>query len=105
MNHGTNTTPHVIRNNVSIAGVSGDTFTAGTLATNNTWQVVAGGATTGDVQSVDTAPVVSARQADGSLPVIPFLRPVSGGRLIDQGVNIGEPFSGSAPDLGAYESP
>jgi hypothetical protein len=47
--------------------------------------------------------VTGPRQADGSLPVLPFLQPVSGGRLIDQGVDLGEPYSGAAPDLGAFE--
>jgi hypothetical protein len=104
LKHGTNTTPHVVRNNFSIAGVSSDSFTSGTLATNNSWQV-SPTPTASDVQSVDTSLVTSPRQADGSLPVLPFLRPVPGGRLIDKGINIGEPYSGLAPDLGAYEIP
>ena len=40
LNHGTNTTPHVVRNNLSFAGGSSDSFTSGTLATNNSWQVI-----------------------------------------------------------------
>ncbi len=103
MNHGTNTTPHIVRNNLSIAGASGDSFTSGTLATNNSWQVLSPAANTGDVLSADQSVAVAPRQADGSLPVWPFLRPVPGGRLIDKGVNIGEPFNGAAPDLGAFE--
>ena len=103
MNHGTNTTPHVVRNNLSIAGTSGDSFTSGTLATSNSWQVISPPPTANDVQSVDETVAVAPRQADGSLPVWPFLRPVPGGRLIDKGVNIGEPYAGAAPDLGAFE--
>jgi len=34
-----------------------------------------------------------------------FLRPAPGGPLVDVGEDLGEPFSGSAPDLGAYEAP
>jgi hypothetical protein len=57
------------------------------------------------VLSIDDSFATAARRDDGSLPDIPFMRPVTGGRLVDKGVNIGLPFSGSAPDLGAFESP
>jgi hypothetical protein len=103
LNHGANTTPHVVRNNLSIAGGSSDSFTSGTLATNNSWQVLSPAASTNDVVSADASLVASPRQADGSLPELPFLRPVPGGRLIDRGVDLGEPCSGTAPDLGAFE--
>jgi hypothetical protein len=103
MSHGTNTTPHVVRNNLSIAGGSSDSFTSGTQFTSNSWQVLSPPASTNDVQSIDESVATGPRQADGSLPVWPFLRPVPGGRLIDKGVNIGEPYAGAAPDLGAFE--
>ena len=104
LDHGANTTPHVVRNNLSFDGVIDDTFTSGTLATNNSWQVISPVPTTNDVQSVDVSYALAPRQADGSLPDNPFLRPVSGGRLVDQGVDLGEPYSGAAPDLGAFEA-
>src|SRR5205823_6000541 len=40
LNHGTNTTPHIIRNNLSFAGVQSDSFYPGTILTNNSWQVI-----------------------------------------------------------------
>jgi hypothetical protein len=46
----------------------------------------------------------SPRQADGSLPEIEFLHLASGSDLIDAGVDVGLPFNGKAPDLGAFES-
>jgi hypothetical protein len=104
LNHGVNPTPHVLRNNLSIAGGSSDAFTSGTLATNNSWQVLAPAASSNDVQSVDAAAIAGPRPADGSLPVIPFLRPVPAGRLIDKGVMLDQPFTGAAPDLGAFEA-
>jgi hypothetical protein len=104
LNHGANTNAHVVRNNLSIAGGSSDSFTGGTLVTNNSWQLLSPAASPGDVLGVDTTLVTGPRQADGSLPDLPFLRPVPGGRLIDRGVNLGEPFSGAAPELGAFES-
>ena len=104
LNHGTNTTPHVVRNNLSFGGAGGDSFRSGTLSTSNSWQVISSpAANASDVQSVDESVATAPRNADGSLPTWPFLRPVAGGRLIDKGVNLGEPFSGAAPDLGAFE--
>jgi hypothetical protein len=47
--------------------------------------------------------LASERQADGSLPVLPFMHLAPGSALIDQGVDIGSPFVGKAPDLGAFE--
>jgi len=43
------------------------------------------------------------RQADGSPPSCSFLRLASGSDLIDKGANVGTAFTGSAPDLGAFE--
>ena len=48
--------------------------------------------------------MASARQADGSLPVLPFLRLAAGSDLIDKGTDLGFAFNGRAPDLGAFES-
>ncbi|MEY4388054.1 MAG: hypothetical protein RLY20_3337 [Verrucomicrobiota bacterium] len=105
LNHGTNTTPHVVRNNLSFGAPSGDSFRSGSLLTNNSWQVISPAPTAADVQSIDDSVAVAPRNADGSLPEWPFLRPVIGGRLVDKGVNIGQPFNGTAPDLGAFETP
>jgi MYXO-CTERM domain-containing protein len=49
------------------------------------------------------AGMASARQADGSLPVLPFLHLAAGSDLIDKGTDVGLPFVGKAPDLGAFE--
>jgi hypothetical protein len=106
LNHGTNTTPHVVRNNLSFAGVQSDSFYAGTLLTNNSWQVVSSPAAgTNDLLSVDVSFAMPPRRDDGGLPDTPFLRPMPAGRLIDKGVYRGEPFQGAAPDLGAFECP
>lgn len=105
MNHGTNITPHILRNNLSFAGTSSDSFRSGSLLTNNSWQAVSPAPATADVLGIDTTTAAGPRRDDGSLPEILFLRPVPGGRLVNKGVNTGDAFSGSAPDLGAYESP
>jgi len=44
------------------------------------------------------------RQADGSLPEIGLLHLAQGSDLIDGGVDLGYPYKGTAPDLGAFES-
>jgi uncharacterized protein YjdB len=49
------------------------------------------------------AQMKAARKTDGSLPDMTFLKLTATSDLIDKGTNIGLPFSGSAPDLGAFE--
>ena len=47
--------------------------------------------------------ILGPRKADGSLPDVGFLKLKAGSRAIDKGEDIGFPFAGSAPDLGAFE--
>ena len=47
--------------------------------------------------------LTAARKPDGSLPDITFLKLKSGSDLINAGVDVGLPFSGSAPDIGYAE--
>ncbi len=56
-----------------------------------------------DFVSLDSASAAGPRQADGSLPDIDFLELASDSDLIDAGIDVGIPFVGDAPDLGAYE--
>jgi hypothetical protein len=75
---------------------------SGTNASANSWNV---GGTLSDAQfqSVSTAGWDARRQADGSLPVLPNLRLAANSTLIDKGTNVGLPYNGPAPDLGAFE--
>jgi uncharacterized protein (DUF2141 family) len=57
-----------------------------------------------DFQSLDRSQLAWQRNQDGSLPEIEFMHLVSGSDLIDAGINIGLPFNGNAPDIGAFES-
>ena len=70
--------------------------------TNNSWN---GSVTVNaaDFSSLDTTGVTGPRQADGSLPLLPFVRLVAGSDLVNAGTPVGLPYSGSAPDMGAYE--
>jgi autotransporter-associated beta strand protein len=103
LNHPTgNTLAHIIRNNVVI---SGSVLTnSSSILISNSWQVISPAVSSNDFLSMDTSFLSAPRQADGSLPINPLVRPVPNGRLVDKGANIGDPFYGSAPDLGAYES-
>lgn len=104
MAHGVNTTPHIVRNSISFGAGGGDQFTSGTLFSSNSWQVVTSPSVSGgDFQSLDSSDAAGPRNADGSLPNLPFLKPVPDGRLVDKGVDVGDAYSGAAPDLGAFE--
>jgi hypothetical protein len=57
-----------------------------------------------DFISVDTTGISGPRQSDGSLPEINFMHLAHGSDLINAGINLGFPFFGTAPDLGAFET-
>jgi uncharacterized repeat protein (TIGR02059 family) len=92
-------------NNISYANTTSQ-LQAGTGAlythTHNSWN---GGVsvTNADFVSVDSTGLAGPRQPDGSLPDLNFLKLATGTDLIDAGKNVGLPYIGSAPDLGAYE--
>ncbi|MFM1877272.1 MAG: hypothetical protein RLZZ241_138 [Bacteroidota bacterium] len=93
-----------IKNSISLSGKSNDGFNATTTdITNNSWQnnLTADAA---DFESLNIGLLTGPRKADGSLPDVAFMRLVPGSDLIDAGVNIGKPFTGGAPDLGAFEN-
>ena len=127
-------TAHVLRNNVSFSGsvtissgntADHDTFAgpggapAGLGATaadflSTTVPVTTYSsfhpAGTGGDRSGTTTPVyatglaVGPRLADGSLPLIDFLRLAPGSHLIDAGIDVGLPYNGLAPDVGWFET-
>jgi MYXO-CTERM domain-containing protein len=53
--------------------------------------------------SIEGMGALGPRQADGSLPNVDFLKLAAGSRMIDKGTDVGLPYAGVAPDLGAYE--
>jgi hypothetical protein len=56
-----------------------------------------------DFVSLDEAELLGPRQANGDLPLVGFMRLKKGSDLIDKGSDVGLPFVGKAPDLGAFE--
>jgi hypothetical protein len=97
---------HVLMNNVSFRfGNQRDTLHLG--SSTNTFNTFSPDFThvvsEFDFESVDETLLMAPRQPDGSLPMNGFLRPKKGSALVDKGVNVGYPFCGVAPDLGAFE--
>jgi hypothetical protein len=96
------TSSHTLRNNVAampgrdIVSLNGgsDEFNSWTLPVE---------VSNLDFASMDKALALMPRSADGNLPNIPLMQLVAGSDLIDRGEDVGLPFTGSSPDLGAYE--
>lgn len=93
---------HYMRNNLSFLGgvtnlneaesdVAGNSFTLGINVTAN------------DFMSLDESQLMAPRKPNGDLPDITFAQLRSDSQLIDAGEDIGRPFNGTAPDLGAFE--
>ncbi|HEX2851598.1 MAG TPA: DUF4990 domain-containing protein [Opitutaceae bacterium] len=57
-----------------------------------------------DFLGLDEADLVKPRKRNGDLPDVAFLHLARGSDAIDRGVDVGRPFKGRAPDLGAFES-
>jgi len=89
---------HSISNCISFQG--NVAITNGTLH-NNSWQGFTISAS--DFLSTDTTGINTARNTDGTLQKINFLRLSSISSMINAGVDVGIPFTGTAPDLGAFE--
>ncbi len=91
----------VLKNCVSYAGVNSNQIWAGATLQNNSWQGFT--VTDADFLSVDTAGITGPRKPDGSLSDFNFMHLAPGSDLINAGVDVGLPFLGAAPDLGAFE--
>ncbi|MCA9240162.1 MAG: right-handed parallel beta-helix repeat-containing protein, partial [Planctomycetales bacterium] len=92
---------HVARNNLSYDGVAN--VHSGTDDQFNSWNGIVN-VSSSDFLSLDDSQARGPRGADGSLPVIDFLHLAPGSDLVDAGTDVGLPYNGSAPDLGAFES-
>jgi hypothetical protein len=92
-----------LRNNIAYGGTPTSNM-SGTNAAYNSWNLNVT-MSNAQFQSVSTSGWNAPRQADGSLPNLPNLHLAPGSTLIDKGVNVGLPYNGEAPDLGAFETP
>jgi hypothetical protein len=106
---------HIMRNNIGFPKDNQYIDGYGVDTKNNTWDLnivpankdflsVTDPSLTAKDQTVETiAGALGPRQPDGSLPKVDFLKLAAGSQMIDKGVDVGLPFTGAAPDLGAYE--
>jgi hypothetical protein len=94
---------HKLRNNLAVMpGRDVVNWTGGGTDEANSWTLQVQ-VSKEDFVSMDKAQALLPRQADGSLPALTFMHLVQGSDLIDRGQDVGLPFVGAAPDLGAYE--
>ena len=90
----------IVKNCVSYSGSA----ELGSFAIQETNSWMAGFYVDGsDFVSLDTSGISAPRKSDGSLPDVNFLHLSEGSDLIDSGTDVGLPFKGDAPDLGAFE--
>ncbi len=106
---------HRLHNNLSFASstlvtqldrarskVASNAFGSGTLGSGTLGSDIQ--VTADDFQSLEAEQLFASRQADGALPKMTFLYLADDSPLVDAGVDVGLPFLGAAPDLGAFES-
>lgn len=98
---------HILKNNLSYKGRSGETTylsAEGNELVTNTFNMDIT-FSDDDFSSVDESGLMAARKEDGSLPDIEFMQIAQTSPVMDTGTDIGFPFSGAAPEPGAFEQP
>ena len=95
-----------IQNCLSYKSKNGNYTEAATTLVNshNSWNISGLMVSASDFLSLDTTQILAARQADGSLAEGTLLRLAAGSALIDAGTDVGLSYTGTAPDLGCYET-
>jgi len=92
---------HIMRNNIGFPDKNSNM--GGVDTQFNTWDLGITPAASDFASTTDT-PCTGPREADGSMPAAcTMLHLAAGSKMIDKGTNVGLPFVGAAPDLGAYE--
>ncbi|WP_163399009.1 right-handed parallel beta-helix repeat-containing protein [Flavobacterium fluviatile] len=92
----------LIIKNSNVLGAYGTTLADVVDSSNNSWQNGIT-VTADDFTSIDYTQLLGARKADGSLPDVTFFHLKSDSDMINKGVDVGLPFNGTLPDLGAFE--
>ena len=101
--------PNKVVNNISYGNNGYSALTAESTVTTNNFLInnsanPAYSVNNSDFVSLDQSQLLRARNSDGSLPDIDFLKLAEGSDLINTGTDIGINYNGSNPDLGAFES-
>ena len=103
---------HVMRNNIgfpnqnsNMTGVDTmfNAWDLGLTPANADFTSVSDPSVSGTGMSIESSGALGPRAADGTMPKIDFLKLAMGSKFIDKGTDVGLPFVGTAPDLGAYE--
>lgn len=97
---------HILHNNLSLkySSLQETSNMGSSVNTYNSFSPGIGIAvSSADFESTLASELTSARKPDGSLPDIKFLKLVKGSDLIDAGTDLGFPYAGASPDLGAFE--
>jgi MYXO-CTERM domain-containing protein len=106
---------HIMRNNIAFPNKNEYVDGYGVDTQFNTWDLnitpaakdflsIADASVSGTGAAIETTSIaLGPRQADGSLPNVDFMKLAAGSQMIDKGKDVGLPFVGAAPDLGAYE--
>jgi MYXO-CTERM domain-containing protein len=103
---------HIMRNNIGYPNKNANMTGVDTMF--NTWDLnitpaatdflsISDPSVTGTGVAIESSGALGPRAADGSMPAVDFLKLAAASRMIDKGTNVGLPFVGAAPDLGAYE--
>jgi len=103
---------HIMRNNIGFPNRNSNM--TGVDTQFNTWDLaitpanadfasVSDPSVSGTGVAIEASGAIGPRPADGSMPAVDFLKLAAASRMIDKGTNVGLPFVGAAPDLGAYE--
>ena len=95
----------ILRNNIAFGGTLLSNNTGPQVdEANNSWSANVGATiTAADFQDLSVTGMDGPRLADGGLPSLANFHLATGSDLIDKGVNLGLPYVGAAPDLGAFE--
>jgi hypothetical protein len=95
---------HVLKNNLGFAGTAEVTeLNAEASDVSYNYFTLPVSITAEDFLSLNEAELVGPRQSNGDLPEVAFLHLRPNSDAIDGGVDVGLPFEGAAPDLGAFE--
>ncbi len=100
-------TAEILHNNVGLSARGSevkDLNESGGNVSNNYWTLSVS-VSAADFLSTGVTQMTQARQADGSLPRLSFMHLANNSDLRDVGMDVGLPFSGTAPDLGCFENP
>jgi MYXO-CTERM domain-containing protein len=97
----TGTKVHIMRNNIGFPNKNSNM--TGVDTQFNTWDLNITPAASDFVSISDTG-CTGPRDPDGSIPAAcTFMHLTAGSPMIDKGTDVGLPYVGAAPDLGAYE--